>query len=149
MYRIIRDIVMEFAVLRMSAEQATNGTALLGVANGAYGIQVVWESEPAQEVIDALDAMLAAYNSLVVQADKTTITADDVDEATIRVATAQNVAYEVYANGYIDVYASGTAASEGGEATLIFTAPAAGTYQINVVETGGAHASGTISIEAV
>jgi uncharacterized protein YcfL len=128
------------------------GEGFGGISQSPTAVRVHHDGALTGEQTLALTSVLqtTAYG-LTVVTDKASVSADDVDTATISVSGAAmasdaSVSYRVYVSGtilgveYIESeWATGTAAVTGGVAALTFKTPQAGRYHIIVRRTNALH----------
>jgi hypothetical protein len=115
-----------------------------GISTGAYGTKVELTNTSLQNTVESV---LAAIGTLVISADKTTITADDVDKATLTVNTTDaSLDWLLVEDGII--IGSGTENAVSDVVTLEFSIDETGTYTIWLMRRQGTFASGKIIVEA-
>jgi hypothetical protein len=98
----------------------------------------------AQQRLDGT-ALVEGHDTLDIQTNKTTITADDIDTATLTLSSGVSVTYNIYnSTDGIDFW--GTLNPSGGVISAPFKTPLADTYTIEIL---AGTASGYIQIEAL
>jgi len=139
---IVRNLLATDAQLRAVIAGA------VGVSTGPYGtILHLPDGVTAQQQSDA-HSILSNYDSLTVNADKTTMTEGDVDPVVscsdAVIANDADVSYIVLLDGV--VYASGSTTVTAGVATLNLVSPVDGIYEIFIYRTTDNCASGSVTI---
>lgn len=124
------------------------GNKCLGISTSPGKMHVHLTDDSAIVDAEKAQAVLEHYGALNVSTDKTQITADGVDTATITYATdSAQVYYVAYLAG--EVYSDGLEAVENGLMTLTLDTQAAGVYRVHIIETTGNFGTGVVTITAV
>ena len=119
---------------------------LAGVSSGAYGTTVHLDNGYTNDDIANVQALFAGANSLSVNTDKNTITADDTDTATITLSTAESSINYYVTLDNLD-YASGHVTPSSGTATLELSTSLTGNYRVYMINPDGINA-GHVDITA-
>lgn len=126
--------------------RAAIGAGCSGVSNRA-GAAVIHVSDQGQNIQKAT-SILTNWDTLLITADKNTITADNADTAVITHDTVDaTVDYYVWLDGA--EYAAGEVAAVGGVVTLNLATDTPGSYRVWIARKAGNYATGSTIIEAV
>lgn len=123
------------------------GENYIGTNTGEYGTIIDLSDSTPANIQSAVNNLFASINSLSINTDKASITADDTDKASITHVTARaSINYLVLLDG--DEYDSDSVTAVAGTATLTLATALPGTYTIIIVNPDGS-ATGQTQIIAL
>ena len=133
------------------AIRAALGEKTTGVSTGPYGIRAHLTDAAGAADITLATNVLNGHDSLTVNTDKATITADGSDTATITcsdaaIASDPDADYAVWLDG--NLYAQGSENLVGGVVTLTLKTSIIGVFQIEIRRKTGDFASGYVTVTA-
>lgn len=123
------------------------GSKIIGASSGGGKLRAHLTDQSAAADESKARTVLEQYNFLAISTDKTSISADGVDTATITYFTAGTVDWMAYLDGV--EYASGEETAVGGVVTLTLAVEIPGEYEVHIIERVADYATGCVVIEAV
>lgn len=122
------------------------GDKIVGASSGGGKVRAHLTDASAIADEQTAQTVLENYGALNLSVDKTAISADGVDTATITYATTGTVDYVVYLDG--QVYSTGAEPDSGGTVTLTLATEIAGVYVVHIIERTGNCGTGQVQVVA-